>query len=210
MNRLRQLILLGVVVLLPLPAFAQGSIVFVNPPDFLIQQDDTLHSFDLNGDGSFDLGFRNLSDQLDVIPAGNNQVSATANPPPESGGRAVPIPLGGQINAATAWQGRYVVPLLGDFGPMLASNRGSPVVSGPFAGLDGYLGVRFFIGTELHYGWVRLNLNNNSNLAIGFVTEWAYNSVPGEFLAAGVVPEPSTLALVALGAGGLLFLRRCR
>ena len=72
---------------------------------------------------------------------------------------------------------------------------------GPFAGLDGYLGIRFYIGSDLHYGWIRLNLNNGYPAqAIGFITEWAYNSVPNAPLAAGVVPEPSTLALVALGA----------
>ncbi len=212
MKKLRKWLVLGAVAALPLQAFGQGSIVYVTPPDFLIQQDDTLHSFDLNGDDVFDVGFKNLSDQLDVIPKGNNQVSATGNQPPGLGGRAVSIQLGGQVNPDTPWQGRYIVgPVSSDFGPMLASNRGSLVAYGPFAGLDGYLGIRFYIGSELHYGWIRLNLNNGYPAqAIGYVTEWAYNSVPDQAIAAGVVPEPSTLALLALGAAALWRCRRVR
>ena len=208
MKRIAIHLVLGAAALLPLQALAQGTIVYVNPPDFLIQQDDTLHSFDLNGDGTFDIGFRNVSDELDAVPTGNNQVSATAKPPPEVGGPAVPIPFGAQVNSSTPWQGRYSAPFVSDSGPLLASNRGSLVAYGPFAGLDGYLGIRFYIGANLHYGWIRLNLNNGYPAqAIGFITEWAYNSVPGQSIAAGAVPEPSTWALLIAG-GVLVCLRK--
>ena len=197
--------------LLPLPAFGQGSIVYVNPPDFLIKQDDTLHSFDLNGDGVFDVGFKNLSDELVVIPRNNNQVSGTANQPPEAGGLAMPIVFGGQVSANTPWQGRYSAPFVSDTGPLLATSRGTFVASGPFAGLDGYLGIRFYIGSGLHYGWIRLDLDNGyPSRATGFVTEWAYNSVPDQPIAAGVVPEPSTWALLSLGATAIWKFRRVR
>ena len=80
---------------------------------------------------------------------------------------------------------------------------------GPFAGLDSYLGIRFYIGSDLHYGWIRLDLDNGyPNQALGYLTEWAYNSVPNAPLAAGVVPEPSTWALFALGAAAILRFRR--
>ena len=40
------------------------------------------------------------------------------------------------------------------------------------------------------------------------VSDWAYNTVPGQTLAAGAVPEPGTLALLALGIAALWKLRR--
>ena len=185
--------------LLPLPAFGQGSIVYVNPPDARIGDNSTPQSFDLDGDGVSDVVFGRIGGQLNVIPAGINQVSATANLPPEAGGQALPIPIGNRIDTATPWQSRYPDALLGDFGPMLANDYSIPA-TGPFAGVDGYLGIRFAIGTEPHYGWIRLKMDSVfPNLARGYVTEWAYNTVPDQPIAAGVVPEPSTWVLLTLG-----------
>ena len=210
MNRLKQLILLGAVAVLPLPVFGQGSVVYVNPPDVRIGGNTTPQPFDLDGDGVNDVVFARISGQLNVVPAANNQVSGTANQPPEAGGRALPIPTGNRIDASTPWQGRYRDSLLGDFGPMLANDYSIPA-TGPFAGVDGYLGIRFNIGTELHYGWIRLKMDSVfPNLARGYVTEWAYNSVPNAPLAAGAVPEPSTWALLGLGAAALWRFGRVR
>ena len=208
MKKLGQYLVLGAAALLPLPAVAQGTIVYVNPPDVIVGLLQGAIAFDLNADGISDIEFRKFSSEFEAIPLGNNEVSATAKPPPEVGGPAVPIPFGAQVNSSTPWQGRYSAPFVSDSGPLLASNRGSLVAYGPFAGLDGYLGIRFYIGANLHYGWIRLNLNNGYPAqAIGFITEWAYNSVPGQSIAAGAVPEPSTWALLIAG-GVLVCLRK--
>ena len=204
MNLLRKLILLGVVASLPLPVFAQGTIVYVDPPDIVIGSNETSQLIDLNGDGVDDVRFQRSGGQLTAIPQGNGQLAA------ESESRAKAIREGEIISSLGLWQSRVVDPLLGDFGLLLASDRSFPS-TGPFAGVDGYLGIRFYIGANRHYGWIRLDLDNGfPNQARGFLTEWAYNSTPNAPLAAGVVPEPSPLALAALGAGGLLFLRRLR
>ena len=67
-----------------------------------------------------------------------------------------------------------------------------------------YLGVRFDIGGGYQYGWIGVN-------RIGFELEafaWGYETTPGVSIPAGAVPEPGTLAMLALGAGALLRRKR--
>ncbi len=199
--------------LLPLPAFAQSSIVYVNPPDITMGAfDGQMFSFDLDSNGAMDLDFRNRSGEFQVLPRSGNEVSAISAVYPEAGGYTVPIPSGSIISSSTPWQPRYASNFRpGDFyGPTLSSTAGSAGAYGPFAGLDGYLGIRFLIGAELHYGWIHLNcvFSGPYQPAAGRITEWAYNSAPGQSISAGAVPEPSTLALLAFGAAALWKCRR--
>jgi hypothetical protein len=68
-----------------------------------------------------------------------------------------------------------------------------------------YAGVRFTVGSDVFYGWVGLSLNDpKSDQSSGTITGYAYENTAGQAIAAGAVPEPSGLALLALGAAGLL------
>jgi hypothetical protein len=89
-----------------------------------------------------------------------------------------------------------------------------------------YLGVQFSIGSEIHYGWVRLSIvpvctNGGSDL----ITGYAYETVPNKPIIAGktsgfaaadihyndLLPARSqqhTLGMLALGTGGLDIWRR--
>jgi len=84
------------------------------------------------------------------------------------------------------------------------SNTGSPA----------YLGVVFQHSGGTYYGWAQIETFVTSGGASGELVDFAYNSVAGQGIDAGqtssssAAPEPSTLALYALGAAGILALRR--
>jgi hypothetical protein len=63
-----------------------------------------------------------------------------------------------------------------------------------------YAGFRFAAADGTHYGWVQLSVNAG---AIDFVRA-AYERTPGVAITAGAVPEPSTLAMLAVGATAAL------
>ncbi len=50
---------------------------------------------------------------------------------------------------------------------------------------DKYLGLRFFIGDNLHYGWVRFDIAADSVGITVVFKDYAYNSIPGQGLEAG-------------------------
>lgn len=79
------------------------------------------------------------------------------------------------------------------------------VMGGDF---DGYVGMSFLSagGTDFHYGWARV-IQNDAAGTIS-ILEYAYEDTPGTQIQ--IIPEASSLALLALGAGGLTMHRRRR
>ena len=68
-----------------------------------------------------------------------------------------------------------------------------------------YLGVRFNPGDGIHFGWI--GVMRSLNVLDAFA--WGYETTPGVPIAAGV-PEPGTLALLAIGVAGVVTKRRRR
>jgi hypothetical protein len=76
-------------------------------------------------------------------------------------------------------------------------------------GRTGYLGFEFGSKGKDYFGWAKVSASLFAKSA--HVTECAYNTVPGQGIVAGedsAVPEPGTLLLLALGAAGLMALRK--
>jgi hypothetical protein len=71
-----------------------------------------------------------------------------------------------------------------------------------------YLGIKFYIDGEIHYGWARLN----AHAGYAQLTGYAYETIPNKPIRAGVLPtpesnaapqKPATLGVLAMGASQL-------
>lgn len=89
--------------------------------------------------------------------------------------------LNDNINASLLWysgQGTYSTHLLAVSLPAVAFNIGNWV-----GVTDQYLGVKFAIGANTHYGWVRMTIPGNSESIT--VKDFAYNATPNTPILAG-------------------------
>jgi hypothetical protein len=90
----------------------------------------------------------------------------------------------------------------------LMSRFSGPRSFGNWPNEQGYLGFDFSSHGK-HFGWAAATVRE-APLRL-YISEYAYDTVAGQAIRAGqtsAVPEPGTLALLALGAAGLAALRR--
>lgn len=71
---------------------------------------------------------------------------------------------------------------------------------------DAYIGLSFPIGGGTHFGWIRVDIDNAAGTLL--IKDWAYDDAAGVGIAAGAVPEPGALSLLAAGAAGVMAMRR--
>lgn len=194
-------------------AYAQ-IITVATPADFIIAAGTATTSvnWDVNGDGISDFTFNYRYPNT----AAGNGVIWQANMNPFAGSAAT----NGIISYAGAFV-RYGTPLtlgtsIGTGGAFSVTTQvtlgsryltgGVPRYYGGFAngvapGTQRYAGFRFVdnVGAT-HYGWILLSVSAGS---IDFVSA-AYQATANTAILAGAVPEPGTMAALALGAVGVL------
>jgi len=87
----------------------------------------------------------------------------------------------------------------------------APAADGHLQSGDNYIGFRLDKkdgSGDLFYGWANLNLDLTNGTAS--ITEWAYDDTADAAILVDPIPEPSSLALLAMGAGGLFAYRARR
>ncbi len=173
----------------------QAAPIYSGIQDVAIDLDTTV-DLDLDGDSVIDYAFQNLFNgdsgfqELLLQASGSNQaVTFALQPVPLNAG--VALPGDQKFSAPTA--------------PLETSEPG---VDNWAASPNAYLGLSFDIAGATHYGWARLTVNTDTTATLH---DWAYEGTPGASIATGqTVPEPATLALLALGAAGVGAVRQRR
>ncbi|MBN9660297.1 MAG: PEP-CTERM sorting domain-containing protein [Acidobacteria bacterium] len=169
-------------------------------------------NLDLDGDLTTDFTFQSGAGDSATVFA------AYVNFP--GGGVTGPLASGTPVNAATAFNTTSPYKLAKgnvDQAGVVGDNGGVYAIAP-----NQYMGLTFDISGVAHYGWARLEVYGtgtpevNGLLAQGQlnvrVMEYAYETNSRATIAAGqttsTVPEPSSLAMFALGAAGLAAMRR--
>ena len=143
-------------------------------------------------------------------------------------GGAAALPFGANIGPGQQWGGKGVAELMGEL--IVTTNRSFSTTSRRWLGAwanggkgvtNRYLGLKFKIGNQFHYGWARVTFKTNTSTGFtATVTGYAYETIPGKAIRAGATSgtaevadaqtpdRESSLGMLALGSSGLSIWRR--
>ena len=192
---------------------------------------------DLNHDGKFDIGIRTyggcISEEVGSLCFGGNEINASSY----QLGRFLGGPddftpalfAGAKISPSAQFSARQVI--AGNFYRFFSGTVEPAKWYGPFANggkgvRDRYIGFKFNVGSQAHYGWLRVSVQIKNPKEFGysaFVTGYAYETEPNKGIIAGQtsdaevrasatdltpIPAGSRLGLLARGADGVSIWRR--
>ncbi len=164
-------------------------------------------SFDLNLDGTADFHFRTGwggGGFFSIYPTNGTAVWATPTGGRDSHTLARPLFEGNIVGPDTLEGGFWDENEIGGAGLCAAFDVGA---AGLFCGMENaYMGLRFEIDGNTHYGWMNLWVLQASNN--GALRKFAYEDEPDTPIP--IIPEPSTLGLFGLAALALALSRRSR
>jgi hypothetical protein len=183
------------------------------------------YKLDLNGDGTTDFTFsfftldHTTALQLNLDVFGNQVMPPAGTTGPEAAALPFGAPIGGSqgFTSATSY---------GGVGMAFAFAYSVTDFWGPWAGATNhYLGLKFLIKGNVHYGWARLSVSDwRSHNGLILLSGYAYETQVNKKISAGDIgPEaraavdsaapvqtaqPASLGLLARGADGLAVWRR--
>jgi len=179
---------------------AEGTII--SHPGFAIGSGSTNNvNFDSSGNEEYQVGHRTGPNRVTLLKD-SNALSTNAYVVTPANTQPASLVLGTIIGPASTYSTTYD----GDL-----ANQGTGTGNFTVDNVTGnptYVGAKFQLGSggPIFYGWIGVDINNATSLT-GNVTGYAYENSGGS-IAAGAVPEPSGLALLAMGAPFLLRRRR--
>jgi len=122
---------------------------------------------------------------------------------------AVALDFGNNVNSGAQWGHESIHETTSTYGNMAFDTSWGTGTGGSFLGTSGkYLGVRFDISGNTHYGWIQVNVPGGTFPTSATITGYAYEDIADKQITAGAIPEPGSLALLALGAAGLAAWRK--
>jgi hypothetical protein len=205
--------------LLALVQPAEGKIIYTAADSEIAPK--IVLPLDLNHGGHSDFSFSNqnasctchtFSDNLMIAPRGQNGIMS----------HAAVLPAGAQVGPKRAFQNSAQL-MLG-FREHCSSTSCAYGTGGAWKNITrGYLGLKFYINGQAHYGWARLNVTlTQTGYVYALLTGYAYETVPNKPIItgrrrgtgamsgpAGLSHEPdrATLGALAKGAAGLAIWR---
>lgn len=205
----------GGLILTALSCHAQGTVVYRDLGSFWLLGNANVisqYNLDFNEDGQDDFIIE-AGESLEAIGLGENATYSIPQPPGELGADVVPLTFGTSIEPQLPNRRFWYQTEVRQSGPntryigsvlhyVLDLGAGGLWLDGTMA----YMGAEFDIDGRTHYGWLRIEIPDPLRGNSGIIHDVAYNTVPGEMIFAGQVPEPSTWALL-IGGGAILFWR---
>ncbi|MBG15830.1 MAG: hypothetical protein CL853_05705 [Crocinitomicaceae bacterium] len=182
-------------------ASAQVNYTDLNP-DVLVTGHMNNYILDLNADNNPDFVFMTL----DTAAAGSltyggipitynvNYAGAIVYPSPgnswagsstsmSSSFNMVNIPQGSSIGSNNSWSSTSgPVGLLADIS-IPALNYSLSYPAGPFLGTTGFMGLKFNVGGNTHYGWIRVEVGANGEFLS--IKDYAFDATPNTAIVAG-------------------------
>ena len=172
-------------------------------PDVLVTGNLDSYLLDLNGDLIPDFSFVTLDESLSGTFSGlsyavdyagaqlNTTVNQWAGENVITGtGRSassdfvlVNIPQGSSVGAGNSWgSGSAILGINADISiPLLGYSTN--VQSGPMIGTTGFIGLKFDVGGNTHYGWARVEVTANGEILS--IKDYAYDGTPNTAIVAG-------------------------
>lgn len=203
---------------------AAAEVIFTRANVVLGPNNLHIYQLDLNNDGLTDFV---IESRLTATTSGGDQKLLITDPIPTLKGVEVNGAVGdaGEAgNAAALYSGALIGQGRHFWGFLLGSVRvapgGSSFTRGDWINVTNrYLGLKFEINREIHYGWARLTVVEKEQNLQATLTGYAYETVANRPIITGPTetasdaqsstsPQPASLGLLAAGTTGLSARRR--